>query len=229
MPAASEITISPSMDIAPAERPATHGRGIRAIGQTIASRILIQGLNAVTGILTARMLLPEGRGQLAAITLWSSLLAGLTTFGLPSALIYHARNRPKQTSHLLASALAMTLLLSSIAAGVGALCMPHWLHLYPTWGIRAAQWFLLATPLCAAALILRGALEANNAFSLSNLAQLLNPSVTLGLLLFFLAIHRFDTITASLAYILAALPVSLLLVWQARKLFDRLPRPSIAA
>ncbi|HEY1579033.1 MAG TPA: oligosaccharide flippase family protein [Terracidiphilus sp.] len=226
MPTTSEFTAaSASKDIAPAE----HGRGIRAVGQTIVSRILIQGLNAVTGIFTARMLLPEGRGQLAAITLWSSLLAGLTTFGLPSALIYHIRNRPKQTGSLLASALAMTLLLSSIAAGVGAFCMPHWLHLYPTWGIRAAQWFLLVTPLCAATLILRGALEANGAFSLSNLAQLLNPAVTLALLLFFFATHRFDTITASLAYILAALPVFLLLVWQARYLFDRLSWPSIAA
>jgi O-antigen/teichoic acid export membrane protein len=112
---------------------------------------------------------------------------------------------------------------------VGALGMPHWLHLYPVWAIRAAQWFLLVTPLCAATLVLRGALEANGAFSLSNLAQLLNPAVTLGLLLLFFAIHRFDTITASLAYILAALPVFLLLVWQARSLFDRLPRPSIAA
>jgi O-antigen/teichoic acid export membrane protein len=61
------------------------------------------------------------------------------------------------------------------------------------------------------------------------LVQLLNPSVTLALLLFFLAIHRFNTITASCAYILAALPVFLLLVWQARDLFDRLARPSIAA
>jgi O-antigen/teichoic acid export membrane protein len=229
MPTASEITTSPSTDVAPAELSAEHGRGIRAIGVTIASRILIQGLNAVTGIFTARMLLPEGRGQLAAITLWSSLLAGLTTFGLPSSLIYHIRNRPKQTGTLLASALTMTLVLSCIAAGVGAFWMPRWLHQYPAWGIRAAQWFLLATPLCGAAFILRGALEACGAFSLSNLAQLLNPSVTLAFLLFFLAIHRFNTITASCAYISAALPVFLLLVWQARDLFDRLSRPSVAA
>lgn len=229
MPAASEITVSPSMEVAPAERTATHGRGIRAIGQTIGSRILIQGLNAITGILTARLLLPEGRGQLAAITLWSSLLAGLTTFGLPSALIYHVRHRPRQTGDLLASALTMTLVLSCIAAGVGALCMPHWLHQYPAWGIRAAQWFLLVTPLCAAALILRGALEARGAFSLSNLAQLLNPAVTLVLLLFFLVIHRFNAITASCAYIFAALPVFLLLVWQAKGFFDRFSRPTVAA
>lgn len=218
----------PIMDSVPAPLPARTQRGVKAIGQTIFFRILIQAVNAGTGILTARLLLPTGRGELAAITLWSQFLAGLTTFGLPSALIYHIRNRPKQTGDLLSNALAMSVILSCLAGLVGMLCMPHWLHQYPVWAIRAAQWFLLITPFCGTALVLRAALEASSAFSLSNVSQLLNPSVTLALLLFFLLIHRFNTITASCAYIFAALPVFLLLFWQTRTFLSRLSRPSFA-
>lgn len=221
MSTAEELGTIPTMDTAGATPPAKTQRGVKAIGQTIFFRIAIQALNAGTGILTARLLLPTGRGELAAITLWSQFLAGLTTFGLPSALIYHIRNRPKQTGELLSNGLAMSLVLSCLAGLVGVLCMPHWLHQYPLWAIHAAQLFLLVTPLCGTALVLRAALEASGAFSLSNIAQLLSPSVTLALLLFFLLIHRFNTITASCAYIFAALPVFLLLVWQARTLLGR--------
>lgn len=226
MSSTGELGTIPTMIPSATTPPPKTQRGVKAIGQTIFFRIAIQALNAGTGILTARLLLPTGRGELAAITLWSQFLAGLTTFGLPSALIYHIRNRPKQTGDLLLNGLAMNLVLSCMAGLVGVLCMPRWLHQYPLWGIHAAQWFLMITPLCGMALVLRAALEANGAFSLSNIAQLLNPSVTLALLLFFLLIRRFNTITASCAYIFAALPVFLLLAWQARTLLTGPRRPS---
>jgi O-antigen/teichoic acid export membrane protein len=205
------------------------GRGVRTVGQTILARTTIQGLNAVTGILTARLLLPAGRGELAAMILWSSFLAGLTTFGLPSALIYHIRNRPQQTGNLVLTAVFMTVIVSCIAGAGGALWMPYWLHQFPLWVIRAAQWFLVVTPLCSLALVLRGALEARGAFSLSNLAQVLNPAVTLVLLVLFWIVHRFDTMTASCAYIFAVLPVFALLAWQTRKLVAHHARASLAA
>ncbi len=202
-------------------------RGVKAIGQTIVSRVLMQGLNAGTGILTARLLLPTGRGELAAITLWSSFLAGLTTFGLPSALIYYVRSRPKQTSDLLVNGLVMSTLLSVVAALVGVYFMPGWLHQYPLWAIRSAQWFLIITPLCSAASVLRGALEASGAFGTSNASQLLNPLVTFAGLLLFLAAHRFNTFTAALAYIFAALPVFVLLGLRARHLMVQKVRLSL--
>ena len=40
--------------------------GFRAVAQSIASKALILGLQAATGILTARALRPWGRGELAA-------------------------------------------------------------------------------------------------------------------------------------------------------------------
>ena len=225
---ASDETISNEEVVAIEPTPAAGGGGVKSIGQTVIARVLIQGLNAGTGVLTARLLMPAGRGQLAAITLWSSFLAGMTTFGLPSALIYYIRNRPKQTGDLLVNGLVMSTLLSIVAAVVGVIWMPHWLHQYPAWAIRSAQWFLIVTPLCSTAFVIRGALEASGAFKSSNVAQLLNPAVTLAMLLGLLAVHRFNTFTAALAYILAAFPVFGLLAWQARHLFTGSLRPNVA-
>ena len=228
MSIASDANDAPPIEsVVTAPKP-TSSRGVRAIGVTIVSRIGMQGLNAITGVLTARLLMPSGRGQLAAITLWSSFLAGLTTFGIPSSLIYYIRNRPKQVSDLVSNALVMSTLLSIVATLVGVFFMPNWLHQYPLWAIRAAQWFLIITPLCSTALVLRGAIEASGGFGASNASQLLNPAVTLSVLVLLFVMHRFNTLTAAAAYIFAALPVFLLLAWRARPLLDHLTRPSIA-
>ncbi len=204
-------------------------RGVKTVGQTLISRVAIQGLNAGTGVLTARLLLPAGRGELAAITLWSQFLAGLVSFGLPSALIFYIRSRPERTRELLGSALGLSTLLSVVVGVIGAFCMPSWLRQYPPWAIHTAQWFLLVTPLCSAVAVLRAALEANNAFTTSNFAQLLNPVATLAFLLVLLALHRFNTFTASCAYIFAIVPVLTLLVWQARHLLVNQSLPSVSS
>ena len=63
------------------------GRGATAATlQTALARVLILAINMGTGIITARFLGPQGRGEQAAIILWPQLLAYLMTLGLPAAL-----------------------------------------------------------------------------------------------------------------------------------------------
>ncbi|AFL88034.1 membrane protein involved in the export of O-antigen and teichoic acid [Terriglobus roseus DSM 18391] len=197
------------------------GKGVKAVFQTVVSRVLIQGLNVLTGIMTARMLMPAGRGELAAIILWSGLLAGLTSFGLPTAMIFHIRRSPERVADMTWNALFLCTVISCLTAAVGAVCMPSWLHQYPHWAIVAAQWFLLITPVASVTYILRAALEAKQNFSGSNLSQILNPAAVLVILGVLYELHRFDTLTAACAYIFAALPPIGLLLWRSRSLFDR--------
>lgn len=173
------------------------------------------------------MLQPSGRGALAAITLWSGLIAGLTTLGLPSSLIYHVRTFPRRAGDLLFHAVGINFLISALACGVSIFFLPTWLHGYPLWAIRAAQWFILVTPLLSTTSVLRGALEASGAFTQSNLAQLLIPALTLVTLLLLLAAHRLDTFTAGIAYTITAIPVFALVVWQARSFFGHRMIPSL--
>lgn len=78
---------------------------------------VIQAANIGTGILAARLLLPEGRGQLAEIMLWAGLLAEFGSLGLYDALLYRAATGAAQPRALFAAitALAWTLSLALVA------------------------------------------------------------------------------------------------------------------
>ena len=178
-----------SLDQTPAEM--TRPRhGLRAVLQSIASKAVILGLQAATGILTARMLRPAGRGELAAMILWPLFVASVTTLGVPSSLIYYLRHRTEAREGLVANGLLMAAALGVVAAAGAAIVLPWWLHQYSPSIIHAAEWFLITVPLCSVTLAGRAVLEASHDFSASNAIQILTPFATLVGLLFFLALHR---------------------------------------
>ena len=191
--------------------PVQRSGGVRAVAQTVGARIVIQFLNAATGILTARMLMPAGRGQLAAMTLWSLFLATLTTFGIPSSLIYFLRSNPARREDLIVNGVVMATILGAVSGLIGAIFMPELLHQYPGWVIRDAQWLMIVTPVCSLSLVGRAILEAHGNFSISNLAQVLSPITTLLGLLVLLALHHVTVLGAALCYLLGTLPVAALL------------------
>lgn len=61
---------------------------------TLGTQVCIQSIGLVTGILVARFLGPEGRGELAAVIVWVSLIAYLGNLGLPAACTYAAARDP---------------------------------------------------------------------------------------------------------------------------------------
>lgn len=181
-------------------------RGMRAVFHSILSKVLILGLQAGTGIVTARWLGPAGRGELAAMILWPLFIASVTTLGVPSSLIYYLRHRPELRAKLIAHGLCMAAVLGVIAALLGALILPWWLHQYARPIVLAAESFLITVPLCAVTLVGRAVLEASHEFSSSNAIQTLTPFVTLVGLLIFVSAHRMSPYTAAIAYIAASLP-----------------------
>jgi O-antigen/teichoic acid export membrane protein len=193
------------------------GHGIKAVVQSVASKVLILGLQAGTGILTARALGPAGRGELAAMILWPLFIASVTTLGVPSSLIYHLRHRPEDRAKLIANGLVMATLLGIVAAAVASLVLPWWLRQYSSSVIAAAEWFLITVPLCSMTLAGRAVLEASHEFSSSNAIQTLTPLVTLVALLVFLVTHRIDPYTAAIAYIAASIPVFAFMLVRVRR------------
>ena len=196
----------------------------RAVAHSMLNRIGILILNVSTGILTARTLHPAGRGELAAMLLWPVFLATATTVGTPSALIYHMRKSLGERSALVFNGLLLVTLFGSLATLIGVLLLPHWLHQYPADTIRWAQIFLLTLPLWSLQIAGQAALEALELFSLSNIVQTLIPVSTLAGLLFFLAIHHLNPVTAGMAYTLAIFPTTgtiLAFLWRRRPATNR--------
>src|SRR5579875_3529921 len=70
---------------------------------TGAANFIILATGIATGILSARLLGPEGRGELAAITAFSGTVSALALIGVPNALIYYAARDPERSAGYLAT------------------------------------------------------------------------------------------------------------------------------
>jgi O-antigen/teichoic acid export membrane protein len=200
---------------------------MRIIAETLVSKFAIQGINAGTGIITARALMPAGRGQLAAMILWPSILASFTALGVPSSLIYFFRlsmtgRSPEQRERIVATGLVMSVLTGILATIIGVIFIPHWMKQYSPETIRAAQWFMIVTPVTAVTLAGKSILEAAGSFSSSNLLQLSTPLFTAVPLVVLWAVHRLDPFTAACTYIFAALPSFVYLLYRLKPLVTHL-------
>jgi O-antigen/teichoic acid export membrane protein len=191
--------------------------GFRAVVQSVASKAAILGLQAGTGILTARMLKPEGRGELAAMILWPLFIASLTTLGVPSALIYHLRRHPEMKANLVTNAFIVAIVMGVVSSVITAFILPYWLHQYSPTIVWFAEIFLVTVPLCSVTLAGRAALEAEHDFVGSNAIQILTPLSTLIVLVGLLVLHKLDSYSAAIAYIVAALPSFWLMVRRIRR------------
>ena len=97
---------------------------MKDISVSFVTTALIQGLNILTGLLAARLLLPEGRGELAAIMLWPGLIAELGNLGLYDAMLYRAATRAANPRDLFAAVAALLGLLTIVLAAIGLVVIP---------------------------------------------------------------------------------------------------------
>ena len=181
--------------------------------RSVAMRFAWIALNALTGVISARALLPEGRGQLAAMILWPMLLAAVTSVGLPSALVYHVRRDARRAAEFVGWALVLCVVTTALGVLGAWYVVPLWLHRQPAHVIAAAQWFLLMAPLCSLTVVGRAAWEASGRFERSNLSQLGPPlGVILGLSVLW-ALGALTPVSAAAVYMLAGVPAIAWIVW----------------
>lgn len=177
-----------------------------AFVQSAGAKLLIIALNAATGILTARALAPEGRGELSAMILWYVFLSSVFSLGLPTAITYRLRMQPDQASELSAAALMLAVVISVFAIAVGFFGLPYLIPQYSPQVLFFARIFLWNTPVIVFVVMGRAALESQGNFTASNLSLIAQPLLTLGGLLLLLWTHTFTAINAAWCYVLSGLP-----------------------
>jgi O-antigen/teichoic acid export membrane protein len=101
---------------------------LKALSVTFLASLLIQLVNVATGVLAARLLGPDGRGDLAAVMLWPMLLAGFGTLGIAEATTYAAASRLLPPRRIFAAGTAMAFVLALPLILVGWLLLPSLLH-----------------------------------------------------------------------------------------------------
>jgi O-antigen/teichoic acid export membrane protein len=174
--------------------------------QSLATKVLVLGLNAATSIVVARALKPAGRGEMSAIIMWPGFFAAMLTLGLPSSLTYNLRRDPERAQQTIGATTILTLLIGVVTGILGFVALPIWLTKYSPADIVHARWMLLASPLGLIPLCGRAALEAKGDFFASNLSLWSAPFLTLIGLFALVAAGHVTPLSSGLAYVLAAIP-----------------------
>ncbi|MEJ1961709.1 MAG: oligosaccharide flippase family protein [Gammaproteobacteria bacterium] len=169
-------------------------RPLFALFQSLGAQVFITVINVATGVITARLLGPEGRGIYAAVTLWPPLLASLATAGLGTAVVFRMRQSGSNAGAIASTGLLLALIQSSIAAGIGVFLLPHFLSQYPPAVVFIAQLCLVSVLVNGAQTLMKQAFAGAGQFRWYNLTHL---SPQLFYLLTLLAIIPFVPLTAN--------------------------------
>ncbi len=183
--------------------------GVAAALQAILVNILIVGVSFGTGIITARLLGPVGRGEQAAILIWPQFLSQAFAFGLPVALLYNLKRYSDRTSQTFSVALLLGAPVGGLVAVGGMLFVPHWLTEYSSEVVRFAQLSMLITPVYIMTLILASAFQGREEFTLYNVVRCVPPLLTLLALVLLALTYHLTPFSAALAYLLSIVPVFL--------------------
>lgn len=180
--------------------------------------------NVATGILAARLLLPEGRGTLVAILFWPQIAADLGLMNLNTAVAQQASRNPEKSSIIATTAAYLAVILSIITVVIVYFALPYLI------GPERAQWTAIAQiyliaflPLNFIGAIFIAARHAEQKFLQFNSLRLIPALVYLvGMVVLWLTDHiaiEFILICNWLGTVL----VTLILIIQVRSLFLQSP------
>jgi O-antigen/teichoic acid export membrane protein len=149
---------------------------------TAATNILLAALGMVSGVMVARMLGPRGRGELAAIQAWPSIIATFAMLGMPEAVVYYTARDRLAAGHYLGMAVVVALTSAIPFMVVGYLLMPLLLHAQTAATVRAGQWYLVIVPIFALVGMLQHPLRGLGDFTAWNLMRLMPNTLWIAVL-----------------------------------------------
>jgi O-antigen/teichoic acid export membrane protein len=180
---------------------------MKALIVTLLTTGVLQLANLASGLLAARLLLPEGRGALAVAILWPTTLAYLLLLGLNDAVLYYSANRRDRPERVFAAGLWLGLGCSAVAIAVGMVAViPLAYRGYPD-EIRAlADTLLWIIPLHILGLVFQEMLRGHHRMGAWNL---LRVALGVGYVLFIVVALGLSGATVEgfgIAYMLAHVP-----------------------
>lgn len=202
------------------------GRGtVSAFAQTLATQILVLALNVATGVLTARMLGPDGRGIFSAITFWPFFLSTLAMLGLQNALVFHIRKFPSRANGILTAGLSLGAMLGFAGALIGVFLV--FLAMKEAYSPAVVKFTMFATGIVTVVnlmtVLLRSIFLASERIGTTNKSAWAIPLLYLILLL--IAWRAFE-MTAEVAAFCQFFSATLILIWMITEL-AKFYRPSI--
>jgi len=179
-------------------------RPLLAIFRSFGAQALILAMNVTTGIVTARMLGPAGRGIYVAVTLWPPVLSTLAMAGLGSAVIFRLRRCPENVGSIAGAALLLGALSSMGVTAIGSALLPAFMTRYAAPTVLFAQVCLVNVWINSSQAVIKQTFAGTGRYWYCNLTHLLPQLFHLSALL---AIVIFATLTprkAAMALLLSS-------------------------
>lgn len=123
-----------------------HSRFTKDFAVTLSGQVGVLGLGVASNVVAARLLGPQGRGELAALILWPMFLIFLFSMGNSDSIIFHTGKRRFEVSEIWTSTLVAGLVLSAGAVLVGIWAIPIALRQDSTEVQRLGLLFLAFAP-----------------------------------------------------------------------------------
>jgi O-antigen/teichoic acid export membrane protein len=174
-------------------------RPLVAMLRSAGTQAVIVLMNMLTGIITARLLGPEGRGVYAAVALWPSLLGMLATAGLGSAVIFRLRRFPDTQGPIAGAALLLGIGYAVVMIAAGAALLPWFMGQYSATTILFAQACLVTVAFNASQIVMKQTFAGLGQYWYCNLTHLLPQLFHLLLLLGVIAVALMTPSYAALA------------------------------
>jgi O-antigen/teichoic acid export membrane protein len=151
--------------------------------------MFIIGIGVVTGAISARLLMPGGRGQLSAIQLWPSLLAVIATFGMPESIAFFTAKHRNQARQYLATALTASIIFSVPLIVVAYMTLPSILSSKGASVFLDARVYLIFIPIYALSFLSAQAIRGIQRNLFWNLLRILPNFAWFLVLVFFVSLH----------------------------------------
>lgn len=184
-----------------------------AIGQGFLANGLLLLLNVVTGIITARALGPEGRGEVAALVAVPTFICFLAPLGLASAIVFESKSGRSTPDAISASALLLAIMLGLLAALLAAIGTPLVLAAHQPSLVTTAVWLSLFSIPGLLANLGMAALQGTEQFGHCNAIRVTQPVLTLLALALFVAGPGLTPLQAALITLCAGFPGLLWTLW----------------
>lgn len=143
------------------------------ITQTIIVSYILQGAGIITGILTARLLGPENKGELTAIILWPTFLTAVGTFGIANSITYISARFPDESEKVLSLGFLFGAIQSVFLIAIGMITIPLLLKNYTWETIRLSLYYLSFIPISIFTLYQQSYLAARFNFKAFNIVRLM--------------------------------------------------------
>ena len=158
-------------------------------------------MGLLSGMLAARLLGVEGRGQLAAAQAWPLLLATMGSFGLTEAIAYFAARSPSRARATLTTGLLLAVPFTLVAVLAGVWLLPRILRGQTLEVQRVAMLCLALVPLLTLSVAPAQALRGIKRYQAWNVLRLVTPLAWLAALLAVRGTDRATVLTLALAFI----------------------------